>query len=102
MSKSTHLKSNPLPTHGTAIRASIVLGAGLFLCATVQAGNVLVNADFETGTFSGWTKYNNGAVESTNNTYYSGGNPGGSNVLTHSGMYVGKTWGLFSGGQNTD
>jgi len=68
---------------------------------TAQAStNVLTNPGFETGNLLGWTGYGRAFVESTNNTYYNGGNPGGSNVLTHSGRYVFKTFGQFSGGPN--
>lgn len=71
------------------------------LCASA-ATNVLVNPGFETGDFSGWSTYGAHALESTNNTYYNGGNPGGSNVLTHAGKYVGKTYGSFTGGYNAN
>ena len=64
--------------------------------------NVVSNAGFETGAFAPWATYGNHAVESTNNTYYNGGLPGGSNVLTHSGRYVGKTYGSFTGGYNVN
>src|SRR6266478_944307 len=72
--------------------------AALILSATVvsAATNVLTNPGFEAGSFSGWTTYGSHAVESTNNTYYNGGQPGGSNVLTHNGQYVGKTYGSFT------
>jgi len=64
------------------------------------ASNVLTNPGFETGNASGWTGYGNRAVESTNTLYYNGGNPGGSNVLTHSGAYTGKSYGGFTGTYN--
>ncbi len=70
--------------------------------SALAATNVLVNPGFETGTFSSWTSYGSHAVESTNNTYYNGGVGGGSNVLTHSGLYTGKTWGSFTGGFNVN
>ncbi len=83
----------------------------LFVGSSVRAAtNVLGNPGFETGTVSGWTTFftpgcsancSGGAVESTNNTYYNGGLPGGSNVLTHSGIRVGKEYGQFTGGANT-
>ena len=69
--------------------------------AASAATNWLVNPGFETGSLSpGWVGYGSRAVESTNATYYNGGNPGGSNVLTHSGTYVGKTWGTFNNVNN--
>lgn len=70
--------------------------------ASQAATNVLGNPGFETGDLTSWTGYGNKAVESTNNLYYNGGAGGGSNVLTHTGQYVGKTYGLFNGGANTD
>jgi hypothetical protein len=67
----------------------------------------LLNPGFETGSLDPWIGYaaggaNNagGYVESTSSTYYNGGNPGGDNVLTHSGEYVAKVFGDFTGGQN--
>ena len=79
----------------------LALATALLFCAQSQAAtNVLGNPGFETGNFNSWTPYGNRAVESTNATYYNGGNPGGSNVLTHGGIYVGKTFGLFSGSDN--
>ena len=76
----------------------------LLICATSAKGatNVLGNPGFETGDLTSWTGYGNRAVESTNNHYYNNNMPGGSNVLTHAGAYTGKTYGLFSGGANTD
>src|SRR5262252_772446 len=81
------------------------------LCLTGRAAtNVLANPGFEIGALSGWTTFftgecsancSGGAVESTNNKYYNGGQPGGSNVLTHSGNYVGKEYGQFTGAANT-
>src|SRR6266481_5046575 len=83
--------------------AVVVLLAGLISGTVAQAAtNVLGNSGFETGDFTSWTGYGSRAVESTNNHYYNGGVAGGSNVLTHTGTYVGKTYGLFSGGANTD
>src|SRR5258708_7510569 len=102
MNNSNLLKPNPLPSKCAATCTALLAGAGLFFSTSGQAGNVLANANFETGDFTSWIGYGSHAVESTNSVYYNGGNPGGSNVLTHSGMYVGKTWGAFSGGPNTD
>ncbi len=80
------------------LAATAVLAVTWLPSAAARAAtNVLANPGFETGTFAGWTGYGNHAVESTNNTYYNGGLAGGSNVLTHSGIYVGKTWGQFTG-----
>src|SRR5262245_37544698 len=78
--------------------------AALCLCQTAaraQTG-VLTNPGFETGDFTGWSFYGSHAVESTNSIYYNGGQPGGSNVLTHSGRYVGKTYGSFTGSLNVN
>src|ERR1051326_7622051 len=76
--------------------------SAFFAMAASGATNVLTNPGFEVGNFTGWTTYGSHAVESTNNTYYNGGNPGGSNVLTYSGQYVGKTYGSFTGGFNVN
>jgi beta-glucanase (GH16 family) len=69
--------------------------------------NVLVNPGFETGSLGPWVGYSLGGanaegtyVQSTSDTYYNGGNPGGDNVLTHSGTYVGKIYGDFDGTEN--
>ena len=69
--------------------------------------NVLANSGLETGNLSGWTPFDeDGAndpgafVESTSTTYFNGGNGGGDNVLTHSGTYVAKVFGDFTGGEN--
>src|SRR5436190_14196203 len=78
----------------------ILLVAAALALPAAAATNVLVNSGFETGDFSGWNTTGSHAVESTNNTYYNGGQPGGSNVLTHSGGRVGKTYGSFTGGYN--
>jgi hypothetical protein len=90
--------------------------AALFLFTLLSANpalaatNVLTNPGYESGTLAGWTTFytpscaancNGGAVESTNNTYYNGGLPGGSNILTHAGIYAGKEYGQFIGGGNT-
>ncbi len=92
---------NKLRPSGRAILATVTLVGGLSLSAHA-ATNVLSNPGFETGNLNGWTGYGNCPVESTNNTYYNGGLPGGSNVLTHSGAYVGKTYGSFTGGYNVN
>ena len=69
--------------------------------------NALVNPGFETSALGPWVGYSLGGanalgtyVQSTSDTYYNGGNPGGDNVLTHSGTYVGKMYGDFTGGEN--
>jgi hypothetical protein len=69
--------------------------------------DVLLNPGFETGTLSPWVGYSlgdanalGGYVESTSSTYYNGGNPGGANVLTHSGQYATKVFGDFTGAEN--
>jgi beta-glucanase (GH16 family) len=69
--------------------------------------NALVNPGFETSALGPWLGYTlAGAnalgtyVESTNATYYNGGNPGGDNILTHSGTYAGKIYGDFDGSEN--
>ena len=82
--------------------ASAIAVVALAAMAASAATNVVTNPGFEAGNFTGWTTYGSHAVESTNNTYYNGGNPGGSNVLTHSGVYVGKTYGSFTGGYNVN
>lgn len=76
---------------------------------TTPGTNVLVNPGFEASSLAPWIGYaaggaNNlgGYVESTSDTYYNGGNPGGANVLTHSGTYVGKTFGDFVGSENNN
>ena len=73
----------------------------------VPGTNALVNPGFETAVLGPWVGYSLGGanalgtyVESTSDTYYNGGNPGGDNVLTHSGTYVGKIYGDFDGGEN--
>jgi hypothetical protein len=53
--------------------------------------NILANPGFETGSFSGWTTYNQVNLQTAANTYYNGGG-GGSNVLTHSGTEVANTY----------
>jgi hypothetical protein len=84
-------------------RRVITLALAAAALPVAAATNVLVNPGFESGDFSGWTAYGAGhAVESTNNTYYNGGQPGGSNVLTHTGGRVGKTYGSFTGGYNAN
>jgi beta-glucanase (GH16 family) len=69
--------------------------------------NVLANPGFESSLLGPWVGYSPGGannlgtyVQSTNDTYYNGGNPGGDHVLTHSGNYVGKIYGDFTGGEN--
>ena len=69
--------------------------------------NSLVNPGFESEGLNPWIGYaagganeEGGYVESTNSTYYNGGNPGGDNVLTRSGEYVTKVFGDFTGGEN--
>jgi hypothetical protein len=102
MSDSIHFESGKtfLSTIVTKLSLSILIASGF---AAHGATNVLGNTGFETGDFTSWTGYGNRAVESTNNHYYNGGNTAaGSNVLTHAGTYVGKTYGLFNGGANTD
>ncbi len=97
-----HRALRPCAPSATVTRRLLAATAALAITwlpieAARAATNVLANPGFETGTFAGWTGYGNRAVESTNNTYYNGGLAGGSNVLTHSGIYVGKTWGQFTG-----
>src|SRR6266576_1350281 len=102
MTKSNYFGNNnkKIYTHVVfALAAALTLSIGSVCYA---ATNVLGNTGFETGDLTSWTGYGNRAVESTNTLYYNGGVGGGSNVLTHSGRYVGKTYGLFSGGANTD
>lgn len=99
------LSQTPAPNRrgsGGGLRALAVSAALLVAAGTAGAAtNWLVNPGFETGSFTpGWVGYGSHYVESTNNTYYNGGNPGGSNVLTHSGTYVGKTFGSFNGVNN--
>jgi beta-glucanase (GH16 family) len=69
--------------------------------------NVLANSGFENASLSQWTGYsedgtnaNGGYVESTYNTYYNGGNPGGDSVLVRNGNYTAKVFGDFSGVAN--
>jgi beta-glucanase (GH16 family) len=69
--------------------------------------DVLLDPGFETGALSPWVGYSlgdanalGGYVESTSSTYYNGGNPGGANVLTHSGQYATKVFGDFTGAEN--
>jgi hypothetical protein len=89
-------------SYGRLGLAAVLLALLVSGPALQAATNVLVNPGFETGTDAGWSAYGSHAVESTSNTYYNGGQPGGSNVLTHSGLYVGKTWGSFTGGYNAN
>lgn len=70
---------------------------GLAGTATAQTGpgngvNILANPGFETGTFSGWTVYNEANLQTTNNKYYDGNSGNGSNIVTHSGNYVANTY----------
>ena len=76
------------------------------VCATVLAGlvlfgggakaqNVLVNPGAETGDSAGWTFDTKAGVASINNYYYNGGisyPPAASNILSHTGAYVFKTY----------
>jgi len=73
----------------------------------IPGANFLVNPGFEAATLSSWTGYslsgvneNGGYIESTDNQYYNGGNPGGDNVLTHSGRFTAKVFGDFDGSEN--
>jgi hypothetical protein len=88
--------------HGSPRRRLRIAAGALFTAmlfssnALFASTNVLANPGFETGTLSSWTGYGNSLVESTNNTYYNGGSGvGASNVLTHSGTRVSKTYGQF-------
>lgn len=70
-------------------------------------GNKLRNSGLENGNLNDWTPFSPGGandpgafVESTDSTYYNGGNGGGDPVLTHSGTYVAKVFGDFSGAEN--
>ncbi len=82
---------------GISLAAMVMLSGGVTRAAT----NVLANPGFETGSVSGWNPYGSAFVESTNNTYFNGGNPvGASNVLTHSGTFAFKTFGSFNGVPN--
>jgi len=75
---------------------------------TPDAGsNLLVNPGFESGGLGAWTGFAPGGaneaggyVESSANSYYNGGNPGGDPVATRSGAYVGKVFGDFTGSTN--
>ncbi|WP_411844619.1 family 16 glycosylhydrolase [Roseibacillus persicicus] len=74
--------------------------------APAGGGNRLANPGFETGSLSSWVPYDGAGandpgafVESTNSTYYNGGN-GGDHVLTRSGTYVAKVFGDFIGAEN--
>lgn len=75
--------------------------------AATPGVNLLGNPGFETGGLNPWIGYSAGGandpggfVESTSDRYYNGGNPGGDHVLTHSGTFVAKTFGDFTGGEN--
>ncbi|HWH71454.1 MAG TPA: immunoglobulin domain-containing protein, partial [Candidatus Sulfotelmatobacter sp.] len=83
-----------------ALAALATLALALSSSPVLAFTNWLANSSFESNSFSGWVVYGSRAVESTNGTYYNGGNPGGSNVLSHSGAYVGKTWGQFNNVDN--
>jgi beta-glucanase (GH16 family) len=74
---------------------------------TIPGTNLLANPGYESGSLNPWVGYaagganeNGGYVESTSSTYYNGGNSGGDHVLTHSGQYVAKVFGDFTGGEN--
>jgi hypothetical protein len=55
--------------------------------------NILANPGFETGSFANWTTYNQANIQSTNALYCAGCTPKGtSNVLSHSGEYVGNSY----------
>ena len=104
MKKSISSRNAPGRFNAWWSATSAALALFAFIPATLSdaATNLLVNPGFETGDSTGWTFVGIHAVESTNNTYYNGGQPGGSNVLTHAGTYVGKTYGSFSGGYNAN
>lgn len=94
----------PVRSH-RGLLALVASSFGLIMMLGSQAyasTNVLGNPGFETGKASPWISYGNALIESTNNVYYNGGQPGGSNVLTHSGTYAAKTYGLFNGANNYD
>ncbi|MDX1952545.1 MAG: hypothetical protein SFY81_10185 [Verrucomicrobiota bacterium] len=79
---------------GQFLAAAFLIGASL----NVSAANELLNAGFETGTLGNWNSYGNAVVESTNNTYFNNGSSqGASNVLTHTGRFVFKSFGQFNG-----
>ncbi len=68
----------------------------------------LENGGLELNSLSSWTAFSppGGAnepgvfIESGNNTYWNGGNGGGDPVQTHSGNYVAKVFGDYSGEEN--
>jgi hypothetical protein len=85
---------------------SIILKIGNFVWATVMAclillggkataANVLVNPGAETGNSTGWVFDTKASVASTNAYNYNGGisyPPTASNILSHTGAYVFKTY----------
>lgn len=69
--------------------------------------NVLLNPGFEGGALAPWTGYTpegansaGGTVESSDDRYYNGGQPGGDPVLIHNGAHVAKIYGDFTGSPN--
>src|ERR1700693_3529527 len=81
---------------------AVLIGLALLLLAgnLSQASNVLLNPGFETGNVNApWNKYGVFDMNTAANTYYNGGG-GGSNVWIYDGVYAGKTYGQFTGGDN--
>ena len=67
----------------------------LALCDKASAANVLVNPGAETGDSSGWVLDQKASVASTNDYQWNAGQnypPYASNILSHSGAYVFKTY----------
>ena len=67
----------------------------------------LQNPGFESNQLAPWVGYSQsgvndqgGFIESTNHFYFNGGNPGGDPVQTHSGSFVSKVFGDFTGVEN--
>lgn len=84
-----------------------VLGGSSTVIPPSPGMNFLENPGFEEGKLNPWQGYtsqganeNGGYVESTNSTYFNGGNSDGDHVMTHSGEYVCKVFGDFTGAEN--
>jgi hypothetical protein len=86
--RSTNSKVNNLVC-ATVLAGLVLFGSG------AKAANVLLNPGAETGDSAGWTIDAKASVASTNSYYWNGGvnyPPTASNILSHTGEYVFKTY----------
>lgn len=93
----SNMIQKPLNLRMRQLAVSAFATAAAFLAASsLAATNTLSNSGLESGSFSGWTAWGGNAVESTNGSYYNST----TKVLSHTGAYVGKHWGQFTGAAN--